>query len=78
MPRFFFDVTTPDLVTVDSVGHECQNLDEARKDALGTLVQIFPFCLTAEGPQRFEIVVRDENRRPLLRPSIVVDPDAAV
>jgi hypothetical protein len=76
MSRFFFDVSGPDHLTLDPVGHDCENLDEARQDALETLREIVP-QLSTGGPQRFEVIVSDEQRRPVLRPSVIVDPDAA-
>jgi hypothetical protein len=76
MPRFFFDVAGPDHLTIDPVGHDCENLDEARQDALETLREIIPQLRTG-GPYRFEVIVSDEQRRPVLRPSVVVDLDIA-
>jgi hypothetical protein len=76
MPRFFFDIASPDHLTLDPVGHDCENLDEARQDAIETLREIIP-QVTARSPQRFEVIVSDEQRRPVLRPSVTIDPDAA-
>jgi hypothetical protein len=42
MPRFIFDIASPDHLTFDPVGHDCENLDEARQDALETLREIVP------------------------------------
>jgi hypothetical protein len=76
MPRFFFDIASPDHLTLDPVGHDCESLDEARLDALETLREIIPQRSTG-GPQRFEVIVSDDQRRPVARPSVIIDPDAA-
>jgi hypothetical protein len=42
MPFFIFDIASPDHLTLDPVDHDCENLDEARQDALETLRESVP------------------------------------
>lgn len=63
MPRYYFDVSDGDQLTLDQSGTDLANEVVARDEATRTLSEIAAEEIPGNGPERdFRIVVRDDHR----------------
>lgn len=70
MARYFFDTGDSDAVIKDEVGIECDGLEEARREAIGGLIDLAREYLKDREGQQFFIQVRDEKGNKLARLSL--------
>jgi hypothetical protein len=67
MPRYFFDVRDGEKITRDDDGLELASLDTAQNEAVKALPEIAKDQLPDGSRREFEIIVKNDAGRPVLR-----------
>jgi hypothetical protein len=65
--RYFSDFHNNGHVLIDGHGTEHFDVEDARDEAINTLVEIIPFVLRSGDKRDIAISVRDEDGKPVLK-----------
>lgn len=73
MRRYYFDFKDGETLSVDDTGVECSSLEDARFQAIDALPEIAREQLPDGDHRTFEVTVRDDQGRSVLRGALTLD-----
>jgi hypothetical protein len=76
MPRFFFDLTTDDHVSVDDTGQDCRDVRHANREAVRALSEIAAEKIIEAQHMRMSITVANADRLVLGKATVCFEPIA--
>ena len=74
MPRFFFDLTTNGRISVDQIGQECADVQEAQREAVRALSEIAGEKIIEAQSLRMSIAVANESHWVLGKATVCFEP----